>query len=276
VPRRPSSTAVRDPVVAGTFYPGTASALGSTVDGLLDGAALSAAESLPGQPALRGVIVPHAGYSYSGPVAARAFALVAAQPPPRSVVILGASHFWPLRGLAVPSHAAWRTPLGIVSIDATRRATAQRAGVLRDDRPHTSEHSIEVQLPFLQRICPGVPVLPVAVGDGAPDVLAVTLARILDEDTLLVVSTDLSHYQPADVARRLDARTAAAIEALDHTEIGPDDACGVHALRASLAWARSAGSMVRRLDLRNSADTAGSPEWVVGYGAFSIEAGGGS
>lgn len=273
------TTRVREPAAAGSFYPGSATALVREVDGLLRDAAHAQAvpgrtqEAAAGPPgALRGLIVPHAGYRYSGPVAATAYALALWRGlGPQGIVILGPSHFWPLAGAAVPSHSAWRIPLGDVPIDALRRERALAVGCRGDDVPHASEHSIEVQLPFVQRLYPGVAVLPVAVGEGPPEVVASALAAILDADTLLIVSTDLSHYLTAAAARRVDARTAAAIEDLDHAAISENDACGCHPLRAALVWARSSGLGIRLLDLRNSADTAGAPDRVVGYGAFAIE-----
>lgn len=271
---RPTRRAtIREPAVAGSFYPGSAPALARTVDQLLDEAAV--APPAQARHRLRGVIAPHAGYVYSGPVAASAYALVrAVHARPLGVIILGPSHFWPLRGAALASHSAWRTPLGDIVVDAARRERSLAAGLVVDDAAHASEHSIEVQLPFLQRLWPDgswPPVLPIAVGQGPPEALARSLAAILDDDSLLVVSTDLSHYRSAAEARRLDTRTAAAIEALDHGAIGDDDACGCQPVRAALLWVRQKGLTVRLLDLRDSAHTAGSPDRVVGYGAFAIE-----
>jgi AmmeMemoRadiSam system protein B len=245
------------------------------VDDLLATATtIAASAGRPSVGAVRGIVTPHAGYVYSGPIAATAYA-VAAVPGrrPARVVILGPSHFEPLRGLAVPSHLAWRTPLGDVTIDAAARRTLVDAGVALDDRAHRSEHSIEVQLPFVLRCFPGVPVLPVAVGWGDPVRGADLVAQVLTGDTLLVVSTDLSHYHDAKTARALDARTAAAVEALDLERLSPEDACGVDALRVGVAWARRHGWQIRLLDVRNSADTAGDPDRVVGYGAFAITTG---
>ncbi|MFV2064454.1 MAG: AmmeMemoRadiSam system protein B, partial [Chloroflexota bacterium] len=123
----------------------------------------------------------------------------------------------------------------------------------------------------IQRVCPGVPVLPIAVGQHPPRQAADLLESIMTDGAMLVVSTDLSHYLDADTARRLDTLTAAAIVALDHMSLDPEHACGCDALRASISWAHSAGLDARLLDLRSSADTAGDPRKVVGYGAFAIE-----
>jgi AmmeMemoRadiSam system protein B len=255
---------VRSPVVAGSFYPGSADRLGAEVDRLL-----ASTRAWPG-PAVHGIVVPHAGYPYSGPVAASAYACLAARAAPARIVIAGPSHFVALRGLAVTAAGAWRTPLGDVAIDEAGRDALVAAGAVVDDAPHRSEHSLEVQLPFLQRCCPGVPALPVTVGQGSPDEAARVLRAALGDEAVLVVSTDLSHYHDAATARRLDTRTAAAVEALDPAAIGADDACGADPLRAAMAWARALGHRIELLDLRNSADTAGDPGRVVGYGAFAI------
>jgi len=264
--------AVRAPVAAGSFYPGSPTRLAADVDDLLATATTTAASAgRPSGGAVRGIIVPHAGYVYSGPIAATAYA-VATVPGrrPARVVILGPSHFEPLRGLAVPSHLSWRTPLGDIAIDAHARRTLVDAGVTLDDRAHRSEHSIEVQLPFVQRCFPGAPVLPVAVGWGDPWRGGDLVAKVLTDDTLLVVSTDLSHYHDAQTTRALDARTAAVVEALDLERLHDEDACGVEALLVGIACARRHGWQIRLLDLRNSADTAGDPDRVVGYGAFAL------
>jgi AmmeMemoRadiSam system protein B len=263
-------TNVRRPVAAGSFYPSSVDALAATVDELLAAASEAGRSGVP-RGALRGLIVPHAGYIYSGPVAATAYRLLPMLvPPPSVVVILGPSHFEPLDGLAVAPHDAWDTPLGSVSLDDGLRRALVRAGAMVDARPHLAEHSIEVQLPFLQRCLPGVPVVPLAVGACRPTVAADQLRAALPESALVLVSTDLSHYHDDVTARELDARTAAAIEALDSGQLRSDDACGVDAVRVSLAWARSAGHRIVRLDLRTSADTAGDWQRVVGYGAFAV------
>ncbi len=272
------STGVRQPAVAGSFYPASGPDLGRLVDRLLEAArqrhaAGAGSDVAPAaRSTLRGVVVPHAGYVYSGPVAATAWALVAASGVrPRTVVLLGPSHAVRVRGMAVPGHRAWRTPLGAVELDDDARQRALAAGMDLDDAAHRVEHSVEVELPFVQRVLPGVPVLPVAVAWDLPIAKSTRLSPLLDDDVLLVVSTDLSHYYDVATARRLDARTATAVTSLDHAAIGPDDACGCGALRASLAWAARAGVTARRLDLRTSADTAGGANRVVGYGAFALE-----
>jgi MEMO1 family protein len=215
--------------------------------------------------------VPHAGYVFSGPVAATAYALVV---PVSRVVLFGPAHFVPLSGMAVPAAAAWATPLGEVAIDDELRDRAAARGVRVDDGPHESEHSIEVQLPFLQcAVGRRFSVLPVAVGATSPGDVA-DLIDALGEgpDRLVVVSTDLSHYFDAETARTLDRRTADAVVERDARSIRIRDACGVFALRGIVEHARRHDLPVRLLDLRNSADTAGDPWRVVGYGAFSVGA----
>jgi len=263
---------VRHPVASGSFYPRSPAALRASVDALLAAAESSGQRSLTRPHSLRGVVVPHAGYEYSGPIAATAYALLADQGHrPSHVVIIGPSHFEALRGSAVPTHEAWLTPLGEVPIDERARQTALARGAIADDRPHRSEHSIEVQLPFIGCVWPDTPVLPIAVGSVSPDAGAEMLAAIVPEDAMLVVSSDLSHYHDADTADRLDARSAAAIEALDDTSLGPEQACGYDALRVAIAWARSLGLQASLLDLRNSSDTGGDAISVVGYGSFALE-----
>jgi AmmeMemoRadiSam system protein B len=260
-------TAIRQPAAAGLFYPGSGAGLAAEVDRLL-------AEAPPPAPSsgrLAALVVPHAGYPYSGPVAATAYRLLAASGAPRRVAILGPPHFVPLRGSAVPAADAWRTPLGDVVVDAGLRNAAVRAGAAVDDEPHGPEHAVEVQLPFLQRIGTEAPaVLPVAVGRGDAGATAALIGALRDEGALVIVSTDLSHYHDAATAARLDRRTADAVVACDDGAIGDTDACGADALRGLLRHARTGGLEVRELDVRTSADTAGDPSRVVGYGAFAV------
>lgn len=254
---------VREAAAAGTFYPAEASELGSVVDALLEGA------TPPDVGALSAIVVPHAGYVYSGPVAASGFTLLRGREAPR-VAILGPAHFVPLRGTAVPSARAWRTPLGEVPVDAELRELASTCGSSVDDSPHEPEHSLEVQLPFLQRVIEGpLTVLPVAVGVSRAGEVADLIGALLDV-AFIVVSTDLSHYQDDVTAKRLDRRTADAVVARDPDAIRPEDACGVYALRGLVESARREDLVVRLLDLRTSADTAGDPWRVVGYGAFAV------
>lgn len=269
VAHRPEPT-VRRPTVAGSFYPADRSELADTVDELL------AAAAHGGHPAPVALVVPHAGYVYSGPVAATAYATLRPLAGViRRVALLGPAHRVRLHGLAVPATSAWATPLGLVRVDADLRAAAVAAGAVVADEPHRDEHALEVQLPFLQRVLgAGFTVLPVAVGESSPAAVADLIERVAgDPATRVLVSTDLSHYHDRQTAVRLDRRTADAVLARAEDEIGPYDACGSAALRGLLAHARRRGLVARLLDLRTSADTAGDPRRVVGYGAFAFAAG---
>jgi hypothetical protein len=255
---------LRLPAAAGTFYPDDPAELTRLVDGLLREATASV-EARPW-----GIVVPHAGYRYSGPVAATAYASAGVRAADvRRLLLLGPAHFVALEGCVVPAAAAWRTPLGEVPIDDELRADALAVGCAMDDEPHAPEHAIEVQLPILQRIVgDALSILPIAVGATQPSEVAALLAGV--EADLVVVSTDLSHYLDAEAARAADRRTAEAVVARDVEAIGPMDACGVFALRGAVAFARETGRPIRLLDIRTSGDTGGDPHRVVGYGAFAI------
>lgn len=234
------------------------------VDAML---AAASSEGAVGSPLA--IVVPHAGYVYSGSVAAAAYSLLRANAPLRAA-LLGPAHFVTLLGTAVPEVGAWATPLGEVPIDAELREVAVRCGATVDDGPHVLEHSLEVQLPFLQRISGGrLSVLPVAVGVTPPEEVARLIAALVDE-ALVVISTDLSHYHEDAIARRLDRMTADTVLAKNAPALGPYDACGVYALRGALAFADRRHLDVRLLDLRTSADATGDVQRVVGYGAFAL------
>jgi AmmeMemoRadiSam system protein B len=258
---------IRPPAVAGSFYPDRADALRAAVEDYL-----AAAPSWPAGRAPKAVIAPHAGYVYSGPVAACAFAaLRAVAAKVRRVVVIGPAHFVPVRGLAVPSATAFRTPLGDVPLDrAALAAIAELPQVRRADAPHRDEHGLEVELPFLQAILGAFALVPLVVGEARPAEVAEVLALLWGGDeTAFVASSDLSHYYDYDTAQRRDATTAAAIEALD-PNIGPDDACGHLPIGGLLIEAKRRGLEALRLDLRNSGDTAGPRDRVVGYGAWAF------
>ena len=259
---------VRPPTVAGSFYPREPAALRGAVDALLE-----QAEQHPVDPAPRLYVVPHAGYVYSGPVAAVAYRNMRdlAQPPPR-VALLGPSHFVRFAGLASPGVAALATPLGEVPVDALLLDAANvRPRVAADPAAHATEHSLEVQLPFLQRVLPDAAVLPLLTGEVGPEDAADVLDDLLDvPGTVGLISSDLSHYLDATTARRRDEATARAILDLEPEAVAWDDACGRTAVQAALLVARRRGWGCRLLDLRNSADTAGTPDRVVGYGAFAL------
>lgn len=260
---------VRPPAVAGTFYPADDKAL---LDALRTSMA-GGRRSSDGAPVPKALVIPHAGYVYSGPIAASAYLRLApARSVIRRVVLLGPSHRVPLRGMAVPSSDAFATPLGLVPVDAgARQAALEHPAVTVEDLPHAYEHSLEVQLPFLQTVLDSFEVLPITVGQGRPE----DVADVLDvlwggSETVVLVSTDLSHHHRYDEAKELDRHTAAAVLAADPDAIANTDACGSHALRGILAAARRRLLPVEQIDLRSSGDTAGDKERVVGYGAFAI------
>jgi AmmeMemoRadiSam system protein B len=244
--------AVRTPAVAGSFYPANAVELRETVARLLAAAA-------PGAPP-KAVIAPHAGYVYSGPIAASVFRRIENAPFTR-VVLLGPSHFTHLRGVAVPGAAAMRTPLGDLPIE--------EAGLPQNPRAHSLEHSLEVQLPFLQLTLGSFTVTPLAVGEAMPEEVAAVLERLWGgPETLIVVSSDLSHYLPYAEAQKADAASAKEILALGH--LRRDDACGAAAVNGLLLEARRRVLRAELVDLRSSGDTAGDKDRVVGYGAFGF------
>jgi hypothetical protein len=262
---------IRTAAVAGTFYPRDPATLAATVDGLLAEAAVRHSRSARGS--LRAVIVPHAGYVYSGPIAAAAYAeLRSCVAHFRRIVVIGPAHRAPVRGLAVSSADEFATPLGVVTVDvAAREQALQIPGVVVDDAAHALEHSVEVQLPFLQRVAPGLPVLPLVVGAAPAPVVRALLDALWDDGTLLVVSTDLSHYLAYDEARTVDTSTAEHVVTEQSDAIDDRDACGAYALRPLLEAGRARNLRVDQLDLRSSGDTAGPRDQVVGYGAFAVE-----
>jgi AmmeMemoRadiSam system protein B len=263
---------VRAPAVAGTFYPAEPRALAAAVDGYLE-AARRARPAPAGGPPPKALIAPHAGYVYSGPVAASAYVEVEAlRGVVRRVVLLGPSHRVPLAGLAASTADAFATPLGEIPVDAEAiRSIAHLPQVKRLDAPHDWEHSLEVQLPFLQRVLGGFRLVPISVGDATPGEVAEVLELLWGgPETLVVVSSDLSHYYDYETARRLDARTTLAIEALEPGGLDEESACGRVPARGLLVAARRHALRARTLDLRNSGDTAGGRDEVVGYGSYAF------
>jgi AmmeMemoRadiSam system protein B len=256
---------VRPPAVAGQFYPREARALDAAVRQCLP----LTAGRIP-----KAIIVPHAGYEYSGPVAGSAYALLhSGRGILMRVVLVGPSHNVAFRGVAVPSHDSFSTPLGTVPID---REAVDRLLVLPQvsvmDEAHAAEHSLEVHLPFLQVTLSVFTLVPLVAGDATvAEVGEVFDALWGGPETLVVVSSDLSHYHDFEAARRMDARTSAAIESLRGEDIAEGDACGAVPVRGLLRVARRRGLRARVLDVRNSGDTGGPRDHVVGYGAFAFE-----
>ena len=265
-------TVIRPSAVAGAFYPADTAALDKAVSALLSGA-LRARQAEAASSPPKAIIAPHAGYVYSGSTAARAYAeLVPVRDRIRRVVLLGPTHRVAVDGLATTSADFWQTPLGAVRIDpAVKDLPAAYPHVSINDLAHAHEHSLEVHLPFLLKLLPQFSLLPFAVGRAsASDVSAVLDALWGGPETVILISSDLSHFLPYDAARKLDARTAAAIEDLDSSRIGTDQACGRIPLYGLLASARTHGLAVDRLALCNSGDTAGQKDRVVGYGSWAL------
>lgn len=258
----------RPAAVAGLFYPGTAVALQQALNVLLADGDREPAAACP-----KVLVVPHAGYVYSGPLAARAYAQLATQRHLiRRVVLLGPGHRVWVPGMALPAAACFETPLGAVTVD---RAAFDRVrglpGVSVSDAAHAEEHSLEVQLPFLQSVLDDFELLPLVVGGATPQQVAAVLQAVWGgPETLIVISTDLSHFHDLEVAQCIDAETATAIEGFA-TDLVGEQACGAAPLNGLLLLARQRGCRIRRLGLATSADTVGSPERVVGYGAWVLE-----
>lgn len=258
----------RPPAVAGMFYPGEPNVLANSVVEMLEDAVLPA--PIISQP--KAIIVPHAGYIYSGPIAASAFALLAPYAANiLRVILLGPCHRVAVRGLAVPGARHFATPLGEIPIDQGAIAAAlELPQVIRHDAAHAQEHSLEVQLPFLQRVLEDFSLVPFVVGYATPDEVAEVLELLWGgPETLIVISSDLSHYHSYLDAQRRDHHTANDIAhlrlLLDH-----EQACGATPINGLIEAAHRHGLKPRLLDLRNSGDTAGDKSRVVGYASFAF------
>lgn len=261
---------VRPPAVAGTFYPAEPRALRRAVADCVAAAAV-----LPHVHDTGAIIAAHAGYRYSGATAAAAYRAVAARRRElRRVVVVGPSHRHPVGGpgVGVSTADAWRTPLGDVALDTEAAAQLVAEGLaIEADAAHAPEHSVEVQLPFVQELLGDVPVLPLVVGRAeSEDVARVVEAVWAGPETLLVASSDLSHYQDDATARAHDERTTTAILEGRADDVGPHDACGCLPIRGLLLAAARRGLAPRLLDLTTSAPASGDAERVVGYGAFAF------
>ena len=255
---------VRPAAIAGLFYAGDANVLRRDVRGYID-----AAPSSDLRP--KALVAPHAGTIYSGPTAGYAYKLI-----PSSiarVVLLGPAHRVAVRGLAAPSVDAFDTPLGRVRLDReTITSVLELPQVHVDDRPHAQEHSLEIHLPFLQeRLGDGFELVPFVVGDASAEEVAEVLDRLWGgPETLILISSDLSHFHDYDTARRIDAETTRAIEALEPERLDRESACGRIPLSGLLLLAKRRGMKAHTLDVRSSGDTAGTPERVVGYGSYAF------
>ena len=257
---------IRQPAVAGTFYPDSPGALNQMINDLLGEAEVK--DLSP-----KAMVVPHAGLIYSGPIAANAYRLLNSMAPEiRRVVLLGPSHRVPFQGMALPDCEAFATPLGQIPLDLDAMAALQsfsQVSVL--DQAHKHEHSLEVQCPFLQSCLDEFKLVPIVVGDDSALSVAEVIEQLWGEqETLIIISSDLSHFHSYEEACYRDQQTAKAIEQLSSNLTG-GQACGCNPLNGMLKVAQRRGMDVITLDVRNSGDTAGDKSRVVGYGAFVIQ-----
>ena len=267
----PAGEKIRRPAVAGAFYPGDREALSSELAEMLE----QTREDAPAPSFPKLVIVPHAGYIYSGPVAASAYdRLRPARGIATRVVLLGPAHRVAVRGLALPGATAFDTPLGRIPVDAQAAASLRDLPQIVESREaHALEHSLEVQLPFLQRVLGDFALVPLVVGEATGEEVAQVLDRLWGgQETVIVISSDLSHYLSYDDARRIDGITAKAILGFE-TGISHEQACGATPVTGALIAAKQHGLTPQLLDLRNSGDTAGGKGQVIGYASFAFSEG---
>lgn len=255
----------RQPAVAGLFYPADKETLKIDVDQYLEQASYGR-DIIP-----KAIVVPHAGYIYSGPIAATAYKqIIPIKDKISRVVLIGPSHRVGFSGLAVPESDTFKTPLGNIPVD--QKGIQSLTGlpqVIVSEQAHINEHSLEVQLPFLQETMGEFSLIPLVVGEADCFEVAEVINKLWNDDhTLIVISTDLSHYHEYSEAKQLDRATSDAIENLMPDLIGYDDACGRNGLKGFMAIAKEKNLSVDTLDLRNSGDTAGDKSRVVGYGAY--------
>ena len=265
---------IRQPAVAGAFYPGHKETLAGDVSALLKVARMEAADNMKhGDPAPpKAIIVPHAGYIYSGPTAAAAYArLASVSDRIKRVILLGPVHHVPVRGLALPGADVFATPLGEIQIDKDAVAAIQSLPqVIESSAAHDQEHSLEVQLPFLQMMLNNFTLLPLAVGDATPQEVAEVLDTLWGgSETLIVISSDLSHFLPYETAQLVDGETAQNILQLQST-LNHQQACGGTPVNGLMLAAKRHHLQSYLLDLRNSGDTAGDKDRVVGYASFAF------
>jgi hypothetical protein len=257
---------IRPPAVAGTFYPGLPDTLRQDIQRYLDAATPPALENV------RAVLAPHAGYMYSGGVAAFAYKLLTRQPtPPRRVYVMGPAHRIPFHGVAMTGYSAFKTPLGNYPLDTTQIARlAESGGVFNtQNTPHGPEHCLEVQVPFLQTVCPAAQLVPMLFGQVNPITVGQQLDALLEPDDLIVVSSDLSHFYSNEKAHTLDRRFLDALLRGDPRGVAEGEACGQAPALALMTIAAARGWQAHLLDYRTSGDVTGSIWEVVGYGAVA-------
>ncbi len=255
---------VKQPAVAGTFYPAEPETLHRQVRQFID-AAGHVTDTTP-----RALIAPHAGYIYSGPIAGSAYAALQNASGIQRVILLAPAHRVAFRGIAYSSATHFETPLGLIPVDReVLDNIARLPAVQLNDAAFRDEHSIEVQLPFLQEILSDFKIIPLLVGDASAQQVAEILEQTWDaQENLIVISSDLSHYLDYETATEMDQKTSRAIEALEPEALTYHSACGRTPVSGLLLVAKKHGLKASRLDLRNSGDTAGSRDRVVGYGAY--------
>ncbi|MDD5227485.1 MAG: AmmeMemoRadiSam system protein B [Methylococcales bacterium] len=258
---------IRQPAVAGTFYPANPEVLQKLLNTYLN--AVKSTTKIP-----KAIIVPHAGYIYSGEVAASAYARLKADADKiKRVVLVGPSHHVYFEGLAVSHANFFNTPLGGIPVDTIaiqNLLTLPFVGY--DDEAHALEHSLEVQLPFLQTVLKDFKLIPIVVGNSTAAQVSQALELFYDEvDTLIVISSDLSHYHDYATAQQLDLETSHKIENLQYQQLDSNCACGCVGVSGLLALAEKKSRQIKTVDLRNSGDTAGDKSRVVGYGAYVID-----
>jgi len=258
----------RPPAFAGMFYPDKPQELAAAVKAYVATAAPRATPTPP-----KAVVAPHAGYIYSGPIAGTAYAALAARGGQvEQVILLGPSHRVAFSGVVASGAGVFETPIGPVAVDREAVASLVQSGLAREfEGAHENEHSLEVQLPFLKQLFPAAHVVPLLAGDDDWNAAKQVLAELWGGDeTVIVISSDLSHYHDHATAKKLDASTARSMESLAAGTIDHEQACGATGVNALLALAADKGLACTTLDLRNSGDTAGPRSRVVGYGAFAV------
>jgi len=257
-------TTVREPAVAGTFYPNDAATLSTLISTYLDGEA--------GLNCPKAIIAPHAGYIYSGAIAGEVYRkLGSAHDKIKRVVLLGPSHRVAFKGMAVPLSTSFRTPLGDIPVDSESiQQIVDGTSVGYLDEAHREEHSLEVHLPFLQHALDDFTLVPIVVGDASKESVAAVLEKLWGGDeTIVVISTDLSHFETYDTANSLDENTTKKIMMLDATLNG-DEACGCRPVNGLLHYIKTHGLAIETVNVKNSGDTAGDKRRVVGYGAWHV------
>ncbi|MBT3394062.1 MAG: AmmeMemoRadiSam system protein B [Waddliaceae bacterium] len=248
-------TKIRKPAVAGTFYPSSPLSLHEMIQGFLDN--VDDATEIKD---LKAIIVPHAGLVYSGQVAAYAYKILEKHKK-RKAIIVGPAHTAFLNGYAADDNEQWETPFGTVKITENT--------LEKNSNAHRSEHCLEVQIPFLQEIFDDIEILPIVVGDADAKALADDIMKILDDDTILIISSDLSHFNDYDVAVDLDNTTIKAVEDLDYEALLENgDACGKIPLLTMIEIAKKQQWKPTLLKYANSGDVTGDTSRVVGYASF--------